>query len=126
MKKIMLLCCLFIAFTAATFAQSTLPRTTDPVGKAKGLQKALNLNDNQTAKIAGIYKESAEKFDKIKVQEHGNTNKMVVAIGPLRTETIRKIKAVLTPKEAVKYDKLLQENKSSGNSGWSDGWSATN
>jgi protein CpxP len=73
-----------------------------------------------------IYQESAQKFDKIKAEDHGNTNKMLVAIKPLRSATIAKIKAVLTPKQAAKYNALLKETKSSGvNSGWSDGWSST-
>lgn len=124
MKKILLICCLFIGFTAAGFAQAPRPTVSDPAEKAKGLQKELNLSEHQTAKIAAIYQESANKFDKIKVAEHGNTNKMLADIGPLRAATIKKIKALLTPHQAVKYDKLLKETSSqSVNGGWSDGWS---
>jgi len=84
------------------------------------------LSDNQTAKVTVIYQESSQKFDKIKTAEHGNTNKMLADIGPLRTATIKKIKAVLTPAQAVKYDKMVKETNSSGvNGGWSDGWSST-
>jgi periplasmic protein CpxP/Spy len=124
MKKILLICCLFIGFTAAGFTQGSHPVVADPAVKAKGLQKELNLSDHQTAKIAAIYQESVNKFDKIKIAEHGNTNKMLADIGPLRTATIKKIKAILTPRQAVKYDKLLKETSSqSVNGGWSDGWS---
>jgi len=126
MKKLLLVCGLFIAFAAATYAQGSLPRTTDPVEKAKGLQKELRLNNHQTETIAGIYKESARKFDEIKKQDGGNTNKMTAHIGPLRKETIAKIKSVLTPEEAAKYDKLLAESKNNGSTGWGDGWSSTN
>ena len=69
--------------------------------------------------------ESAEKFEKIKAKENGNTDKMVVAIRPLREATVKKIKAVLTPAQAVKYDKLVKDTKGAGGNGWSDGWSAT-
>src|ERR1700748_2165322 len=100
MKKLLLLCCLFIGLTTANHAQDK-HTTTDPVEKAKSLQKELKLTDRQTTKIAAIYKESSEKFEKIKTQEHGNTNKIVVAIRPLRAETVKKIKAVLTPAEGV-------------------------
>jgi protein CpxP len=125
MKKISLMCCLFVALITAGYAQTKHPElTTDPVKKAKGLQKELKLTDQQTEKIAAIYKESASKFDKIKAEQHGNTNKIVVAMGPLRTATIKKIKAVLTPEQAVKYDKLIKTNGSTGGKGWSDGWSA--
>jgi protein CpxP len=125
MKKILSVCCFLIGLTAASYAQTALPRTTDPVEKAKGLQKQLNLTNNQTTKIAAIYQESAQKFDKIKVREHGNTSKMMASVGPLRTETIKKIKSVLTPRESVKYDKLLEENRSTGGNGWGEGWSTT-
>jgi hypothetical protein len=122
MKKILLICCLFIGITSASFAQAA-KATTDPVEKAKGLQKQLKLTDDQTTKVAAIYKESSEKFEKIKVKEHGNTNKMVVAIAPLRTATIKKIKTVLTPVQKVKYEKLVKDTKNTGGNGWSDGWS---
>ena len=122
MKKILLICCLFIGITSASFAQAA-KATTDPVEKAKGLQKQLKLTDDQTTKVAAIYKESSEKFEKIKVKEHGNTNKMVVAIAPLRTATIKKIKTVLNPAQKVKYEKLVKDTKNTGGNGWSDGWS---
>jgi len=40
------------------------------------------------------------------------------------TETIKKIKTVLTPKQAVKYEKMVNDTHKTGGSGWSDGWSA--
>jgi hypothetical protein len=126
MKKIMLMCCLFLGIAAAVNAQK---KVASPVGeateKAKGLQKQLKLSDKQTVKVSDIYKESAEKFEKIKVAEHGNTDKMMADVAPLRVETIKKIKAVLTPAQVVKYDKLVKESKNSTlNGGWSDGWSS--
>jgi len=125
MKKILLMCCLFIGITTACFAQTYHP-SAEPAEKAKGLQKQLKLSDDQTSKITAIYKESEEKFDKIKIKEHGNTNKMMKDVGPLRAATIKKIKGVLTPDQTVKYDKLLKESKSQGlNGGWSDGWTST-
>ena len=124
MKKILLICCLVISITAAR-AQGTHPHVGTPQEKAKGLQKELKLTDKQTEKIQAIYKESAEKFEKIKKDEHGNTDKMVVAIRPLREAPVKKIKAVLTPAQVAKYDKLVNDTKCGGN-GWSDGWSSTN
>jgi protein CpxP len=124
MKKLLLICCLFIGFTTAGLAQLNHPTVANPAEKAKGLQKELKLSDAQTSKIVSIYKESARKFDKIKAKEHGDTNKMLADIAPLRTATIKRIKALLTTHQAVKYDKLLKEaNASSINGGWSDGWS---
>jgi periplasmic protein CpxP/Spy len=125
MKKILLICCLFIGLTATGYAQTNHPAIGNPEEKAKGLQKELKLTDGQTTKVAAIYKESANKFEKIKAKEHGNTDKMVVAIRPLREATIKKIKGVLTPEQAIKYDKLVKDTKGTGGNGWSDGWSAT-
>jgi len=124
MKKLFLICCLLAGFLiAAGFSQPKGGPPSDPVQKAKGLQKELKLSDGQTSKITAIYKESAEKFDKIKMADNGNTNKMLVDVGPLRIATIKKIKAVLTPGQAAKYDALLKENKNQSlNGGWSDGW----
>jgi protein CpxP len=124
MKKLLIVCCLFIGFTTAALAQTAQPTAYDPAQKAKGLQKELKLSDRQTAKITLIYQESARKFDNIKVKEHGDTNKMLADIAPLRASTIRKIKALLTYHQATKYDELLKVSDSrSINSGWSDGWS---
>jgi protein CpxP len=125
MRNFFLICCLSIGIASAAFAQ-TNHTPSDPEEKAKGLQKELKLSDNQTTKVAAIYKESEEQFDKIKAKEHGNTNKMLKDVGPLRTATIKKIKAILTPGQSIKYDKLLKESKGQGlNGGWSDGWSST-
>ena len=124
MKKLLLLCYLLTGLTGITFAQNT-HMVTDPVDKAKALQKQLKLNDAQTAKVATIYQESSQQFDKIKKAENGNTDKMMKSIGPLRAATIKKIKALLTPKQAAKYDALVKDTKATGGNTWSDGWSAT-
>ena len=119
------MCCLFIGLTTAGFAQ-TKGASTDPAEKAKGLQKELKLSDEQTAKVATIYAESESEFDKIKAKEHGNTNKMLKDVGPLRIATIKKIKKILTPVQDKKYNKLLKSSSDQGlNAGWSGGWSAT-
>jgi len=127
MKKLLFVCCLLIGSIAASRAQSNHSGPSgDPVEKAKGLQKQLKLSDGQTSKVAVIYQESAQKFDKIKKQDNANTNKMLKDVGPLRTATIKKIKELLTPSQKAGYDKLLKETQNpSLNGGWSDGWSST-
>jgi len=120
MKKNLLICCLFIGFAAAAQVKSI----TDPMDKARGLQKQLKLTDVQTSQIAVIYKESSQKFEKIKIADNGNTNKMAVDVSPLRAATIKKIKALLTPHQGIKYDKLVKETTTAAGSGWSDGWTA--
>lgn len=118
MKKLTMICFLILGVAFAGIAQ------TKPGQKAKDLQKQLKLTDKQTTQIAAIYKESSEKFEKIKVAEKGNNDKILVAIKPVREATIKKIKAVLTPAQNKEYDKLLAGKTSSGGIGWGDGWSA--
>lgn len=123
MKKLFLICCMFAGLTTTGFSQPKGGPPSDQVQKAKGLQKELKLSDAQTSKIAAIYKESSQKFDKIKTADNGNTNKMLVDVGPLRKATIKKIKTILTAGQSAKYDALLKENKNASlNGGWSDGW----
>jgi protein CpxP len=122
MKKITLMLCLFLGLTIVANAQ-THPTNADPIKKAKELQQKLKLTDAQTTKIAAIYTDSEQKFEKIKVAEKGNNDKMLVAIRPLRQENIKKIKAVLTPAQAAKYEKMVN-SKDKESLGWSDGWSA--
>jgi Spy/CpxP family protein refolding chaperone len=119
MKKLLLMCFLFIGLATVATAQ-----TKTATEKAQGLQKQLKLTDAQTTKIAAIYTESSQKFEKIKAAHHGDNTKMLAAIKPLRTETIKSIKATLTKKQAIQYDKLLASDKAAGGSGWGDGWSA--
>ena len=125
MRKILTMCCLFFGLTIAANAQANHPGITDPVEKAKALQKQLRLSDDQTSKIAVIYQDSEQKFDKIKAADNGNTNKMMNDIGPLRTATIRKVKSVLNHTQTVKYDELIKQTKGSSGNGWTDGWSST-
>jgi len=124
MKKLLLVCSLFVALATVSFAQPASAPPSDPQQRAKGLQKELKLNDDQTAKIAAIYQDSAQKFDQIKKKENGDTNKMLVDVAPLRKATVAKIKALLTSRQAEKYNTLINENKGSGlQGGWSGGWS---
>lgn len=122
MKKLLLLCFLFLGITTVSNAQ--MHAASKPEEKAMELQKKLKLSDKQCKKIAAIYTASSEKFDKIKAENKGDNNKMLVAIEPLRTSTIKQIKGVLTPTQSVKYDALVKGAKDSGGNGWSDGWSA--
>jgi hypothetical protein len=122
MKKLLLLCFLFLGITTVSNAQ--MHASSKPEEKAMELQKKLKLTDPQCKKIAAIYTASSAKFDKIKADNKGDNTKMLVAIEPLRTSTIKQIKGVLTPAQGVKYDALVKGAKDSGGNGWSDGWSA--
>jgi protein CpxP len=70
-----------------------------------------------------IYKESAEKFERIKKAAHGNSDKMTKSSNPLRAATIKKIQGVLTPTQAVKFDVMIKQVKKGGANDWGEGWS---
>jgi hypothetical protein len=123
MKKLLLLCLLFLGITTVSNAQ--MHAMSKPEEKAMELQKKLKLTDPQCKKIAAIYTESSTKFDKIKAENKGDNTKMLVAIEPLRASTIKQIKGVLTPAQSTKYEALVKSSKASGGTGWSDGWSAS-
>jgi len=126
MKKTLLMYVLLIGTVAAGYSLNNAAQVPDPVKKAKGLQKELKLTDDQTDKIAAIYQESSQKFEKLRASQHGNSDKMLPEIGTLRAATIKKIKAVLTPRQGLKYDKLVNgPDKYASSGGWSDGWSST-
>jgi Spy/CpxP family protein refolding chaperone len=124
MKKIWQICCLLIGLTSVSYAQVSHPAPGYPEERAKGLQKQLTLTDAQTTKVAAVYKESAEKFEKIKKAEHGDSDKIKKQSLSLRTATIKKIKGVLTPNQAVKFDGLVKQTKKSGGIDWVDVWSS--
>ena len=111
------MCCLLVGFTGVSYA-GVKHVTAQPGEKAKGLQQALNLTDEQTTKIAAIYKESAEKCGRIQKAEHGNSDKMAKAVGPLRAATIKKIEGVLTQNQAAQFDVLVKHTKKSGVDDW--------
>jgi Spy/CpxP family protein refolding chaperone len=112
-----------MGLTAATYAQTTHPGVGADMERAKFWQKQLNLTDKQTEKIAAIYKETLEYCEKMKRVAHGNSNKMSNSIRPLRAATIKKVRSVLTPDQAAKYDVLVKQTK---NGGFNDCVSAIN
>lgn len=121
MKKFIVAVCLMIGIVSLGHAQTKIAST--PAEKAKDLQEKLHLTNHQTEKVAAIYDESAHKYEKIKAEEHGDNNKMAIKLAPVRRETIKKIKEVLTPSQGAKFDKMIK-NSSAGSEGWSSGWAS--
>jgi hypothetical protein len=64
--------------------------------------------------IAAINKETLEQCEKIKKAAHGDSNKMSKALRPLRAATIKKVRSLLTPDQAAKYDVLVKHTKNAG------------
>jgi len=108
MKKFLLMCCFLIGITAVSRAQGGGMRRS-PEERAKQLQTQLSLTDDQTAKIATIYKAQATKMDSVRTAANGDRDAMRSAMMPMMKDTNDKIKAILTPDQVTAYDKLMQE-----------------
>lgn len=105
MKKFLLICCILLGFAAVSRAQGGGQRRT-PEERAKQLQTALKLSDDQTAKITAIYQAQATKVDSIR-----NAGGDFSAMRPLMQATNDKIKAILTPDQATAYQKMMDERR---------------
>lgn len=103
MKKLLITCCILLGFAAVSRAQGGGQRRT-PEERAKQLQTALKLTDDQTAKITAIYQAQATKVDSIR-----NAGGDFSAMRPLMQATNDKIKAILTPDQQAAYQKMMDE-----------------
>lgn len=66
------------------------------------LKEALNLTDEQVAKVHSAYEEARKEFDPKKFD---NCPSYIEA----RNKTRERVKAVLTPEQQIKYDKFMEE-----------------
>lgn len=107
MKKLLLMCCILLGFTAVSRAQGGMRMS--PEDRAKQLQTQLKLTDDQTAKVTAIYKTQAAKMDSIRTAANGDRSAMRQAMMPLIKDTNDKVKAILTAEQAAEYDKMVQE-----------------
>jgi len=108
MKKLLLMCCFLIGFTAITRAQGGGMRMSAE-DRAKQLQTQLKLTDDQTAKITDIYKAQRAKMDSVRNASNGDRDAMRSAMMGMMKTTSDQIKAILTPDQAAQYDKIQQE-----------------
>jgi protein CpxP len=120
MRKILLMCCLFLGITAVSRAQGGGQRMS-PEDRAKQMQTSLKLTDDQTAKITVIFKTQATKMDSIRTAANGDRDAMRTAMGPLRTSTSAQIKAILTPDQDAAYEKMLADQRAQRQGGGGGG-----
>jgi protein CpxP len=110
MRKFLLMCCLFLGVAAVSRAQGGGQRMS-PEDRAKQMQTNLKLNDDQTAKITAILKVQQTKMDSVRTASNGDRDAMRAGMGPIRTSITAQIKAILTPDQAVQYQKMLDEQR---------------
>lgn len=105
----------FIALGAAA-QDSTKTRTKatpeERAGKVTNkMKEKLALSADQEAKIKAINLEAAQKKDAVKAEAKGNKEELKNKIIVIEKERDAKIKAVLTPDQNVKYDKMKEKGK---------------
>lgn len=102
-----------IAFSPAAQAQEKKGE-----GKGKGpsaeermkrMAEALNLTDEQKAKIEPILKEEGEKLRAIFQDQNASREEKGKKMQEARKDISAKMKAVLTPEQAEKFEKLQSE-----------------
>ena len=103
MKKILLMCCFLLGIAAVSRAQG---QRMSPEDRAKQLQTQLKLTDDQTAKATVIFKAQAAKIDSVR-----NAGGDRSAFMPIMMATTDKIKAILTPDQALAYQKMIDERR---------------
>ena len=109
MRKILLICCFVIGITAVSRAQGGMRMS--PTDRAKTMQTQLKLTDDQTAKVTAILQVQAAKMDSVRTAANGDRDAMRAAMGPIMMSSSSQIKAILTPDQAVIYQKMLDERR---------------
>ena len=92
------------------------PRMMDPATRAAQLQKQLTLTDEVTAQVKTILTDSMAKMQSLRT--NGGSREDMMAI---RTDESTKIKALLTPDQATKYDEIQAEMRARRGQGGGNG-----
>lgn len=108
MKKIFLMCCLFVGITAASYAQGGRMRMS-PEDQTKQLASTLKLTDDQSAKVLAIYQAQGKKMDSLRTAANGDFQSMRPAMQSMREDTNNKINALLTDDQKAAYKKYQDD-----------------
>jgi len=114
MKKLMMIVFVAVLAMGSCFAQ---PGGGDPAARLQreidGLTTALGLSKDQVAKVTPIVTEAqkaqAEMFAKMRDGGNMDRDKMREERTKMQAETDKKIKAVITPAQAVKLDAFRKQ-----------------
>jgi len=114
MKKLMMIVFVAVLAMGSCFAQ---PGGGDPAARLQreidGLTTALGLSKDQVAKVTPIVTEAqkaqAEMFAKMRDGGNMDRDKMHEERTKMQAETDKKIKAVITPAQAVKLDAFRKQ-----------------
>jgi len=117
MKKLLLVCCFLIGFTAISHAQGGGRMT--PEARLKVMQDSLKLTPDQSTQVMAIYKASAAQVDSVR-----NAGGDRDAMRSIMTSANDKILAILTDDQKAAYKKMqanrrakMQQNGGGGGGG---------
>jgi hypothetical protein len=104
MKKIILVALLAIGVSSASFAQGPM----SPEEQIATLKSSLTLTDSQVAKVTAIYQARAASIDSLRKATSGDDMQAMFAkILPIFNTANVKVKAILTPEQAVIFQKQV-------------------
>lgn len=78
----------------------------NPADRAKQMQTQLKLTDDQTAKITAIYQAQSAKMDSMRTAGADRE-----AMRPVMQAANDKVKVLLTPEQAVAFQKMIDERR---------------
>jgi protein CpxP len=104
MKRLILIALLAIGVNAVSFAQGPM----SPEEQIAALKSSLTLTDAQVAKVTTIYQARTKSIDSLRTATpDGDRQAMFAKILPIFNTANAKVKAILTPEQAVIFQKQV-------------------
>lgn len=107
MKKVLFVCLFVAGLSTVSLAQG--PPRRSPEEQAAALKTSLTLTDAQTAKVKAVYEAQGKTRDSLMQAANGDFQSMMPAMMKMRETSNAKIKALLTPEQAVIFQKQVDE-----------------
>ena len=99
---------------AASAPSQSEPRNADTVingMRLRSLTKELELTDEQKDKVQVLFDEESKEVTRLYADTNLSVTERLDKIGELKKETYAKIKPLLTPAQAQKFDEMLSKSQ---------------